>query len=112
MKAFNMLGLKKKKSPTFENQKMPPAQNVAEKDGVSLFVKHMGVSDKLTCLLKTVERLWSKSGRSATVRHTLFITASQQKPGTSSTEDKNFVLGSILEGSHVVLLLVFVGFYS
>lgn len=41
MKAFNMLGLKKKKkSPTFENQKMPPAQNVTEKDGVSLFFKH------------------------------------------------------------------------
>lgn len=38
MKAFNMLGLKKK-SPTFENQKMPPAQNVTEKDGVSLFFK-------------------------------------------------------------------------
>lgn len=37
MKAFNMLGLKK--SPTFENQKMPPAQNVTEKDGVSLFFK-------------------------------------------------------------------------
>lgn len=39
MKAFNMLGLKKKKSQIFENQKMPPAQNVTEKDGVSLFFK-------------------------------------------------------------------------
>lgn len=71
-----------------------------------------GVSDQLICLLKTVGRLWSKSSRSATVKHTLFITASKQKPGTSSTEDKDFVLGSILEDSHLVLLLVFVGFYS
>lgn len=38
MKAFNMLVLKKK-SQIFENQKMPPAQNVTEKDGVSLFFK-------------------------------------------------------------------------
>lgn len=37
MKAFNMLGLKKKSN--FWKPENDPAQNVTEKDGVSLFFK-------------------------------------------------------------------------
>lgn len=112
MKAFNMLGLKKKKKSNFWKPENASSSKCDREGWSESLLQAQGVSDQLICLLKTVGRLWSKSGRSATVRHTLFITASQQKPGTSSTEDKNFVLGSTLEGSHLVLLLVFVGFYS